>query len=307
MGNTMNKTTTPGMANKLVVITGANSGLGFETARLLAKQHAHVILTGRNQHKIDAAKQAIVNDYPHARIEARLLDMADLSSIKRFSDATLRDFKKIDVLINNAGVMATPHEKTKDGFELQFGTNHLGHFALTAQLFPLLKESPEGRIVSLSSLAARNGKIQFDDLMFEKQYNRFKAYRQSKLANLMFALELHSRLKNKNIKLMSLAAHPGVSKTNLFYSVQPNVVLKMLGKIMMPIITQPASKGILPIVKAATSDEVQSGEYYGPDKLREWMGKPKPAFIPASAKNAETRQRLWDLSEKLTGMVLLPI
>jgi NAD(P)-dependent dehydrogenase (short-subunit alcohol dehydrogenase family) len=198
--------------------------------------------------------------------------------------------------------MAPPHKTTKDGFELQFGTNHLGHFALTAQLFPLLKNNPGSRIVTVSSLAARNGNIHFDDLMFDKKYNRFKTYRQSKLANLMFALELHSRLKNKNLEVMSLAAHPGVSRTNLFYSVKPNIILKSLAKALMPLFTQPASQGVLPILKAATSDNVQSGEYYGPDKLREWLGNPAPAFIPGSAKNDKVRQQLWTVSEKLTGI-----
>ncbi|MEA3448643.1 MAG: oxidoreductase [Bacteroidota bacterium] len=292
----------PDMSEKIVVVTGSNSGLGFETSKLLAKNNGRVIMTGRNKQKLEDAKTAIESEYSDAQIETRALDLADLSSVEKFSEAMRHYLDHIDILINNAGVMAPPHGETKDGFELQFGTNHLGHFALTAQLFPLLKNNPGSRIVTVSSIAARNGKIHFDDLMFEKKYHRFKTYRQSKLANLMFALELNSRLKNKNIDVMSLAAHPGVSRTNLFYSVKPYPLIKVLGKMIMPIITQPASKGMLPIVKVATSDDVQSGDYYGPDKLHEWRGSPKPAFIPASAKDAETRKKLWVLSEKLTGV-----
>ncbi|MFO7879313.1 MAG: oxidoreductase [Bacteroidales bacterium] len=292
----------PDMSGKLVVITGANSGLGFETSRVLAKHHAKVIMTGRNEEKLEVARQDILREFPEAQVETKILDLADLSSVQDFSEYMRLHFNRIDVLVNNAGVMATPYGQTKDGFELQFGTNHLGHFALTARLFPLLRNTSGSRVVTISSLAARKGRIFFDDLMSEKNYNSMTAYRQSKLANLMFAMELNDRLAETEFRTVSIAAHPGMAETNLFYSTKPNWFLRMLGKIIMPAITQSAGKGALPQLYAAASHDAKPAEYYGPDGKKEWKGYPAKAYITEAAKEKETRQKLWEKSEELTGV-----
>ncbi len=292
----------PDMSGKLVVITGANSGLGYESAKILAQHDARVIMAGRNESKLSAAKERILNHTSGADIETEILDLADLSSVKAFAEAMRLKFSRIDILMNNAGVMATPHAKTKDGFELQFGTNHLGHFALTAGLFPLLRNTSGSRIVTISSLAARSGAIQFDDLMLEKNYNRMKAYRQAKLANLMFALELNERLMHSDYKTISLSAHPGMAETNLFYNMKPPWILRIIGNAIMPMITQSAAKGALPQLYAATSPDAEAGGYYGPEGKKEYKGYPTNAYIPEAAKNKETREKLWKESEELTGV-----
>lgn len=297
-----NVTNIPDMTEKVVVVTGSNNGLGFEASKMLARNNARVIMTGRNKQKLADAKSAIQEEQSNAQIETRELDMADLASIKKFSEAMCQHFDHIDILINNAGVMAPPRGETKDGFELQFGTNHLGHFALTAQLFPLLKNTAGSRVVTVSSIAAQNGTINFDDLMFKQNYKRWKAYQQSKLANLMFAKELHERLVQKGCKTISIAAHPGVSQTNLFYSTRPNVILRGMGTLLMPLITQPADKGVLPLLYAATSPDAEPGSFYGPDSKNEWKGYPAKAFVTEAAKDSHIREKLWKKSEALTGV-----
>jgi NAD(P)-dependent dehydrogenase (short-subunit alcohol dehydrogenase family) len=292
----------PDMSGKLVVITGANSGLGYESAKILAQHDARVIMAGRNESKLSEARERILSYASGADIETRILDLADLASVKAFAEAMRLKFSRIDVLMNNAGVMATPYGQTKDGFELQFGTNHLGHFALTASLFPLLRNTSGSRVVTISSLAARSGAIHFDDLMLEKKYNRMKAYRQAKLANLMFALELNERLMHTDYKTISLSAHPGMAETNLFYNMQPPWMLRMLGNAIMPMLTQSAAKGALPQLYAATSPDAEAGGYYGPDGKREYKGLPDKAFIPEAAKDQKARQKLWEKSEELTGV-----
>lgn len=292
----------PDMSGKIVVVTGSNSGLGFETSKKLARNNARVIMTGRNKQKLEDAKAAIQSEHSDAQIEIRELDLADLSSVRKFSEAMRHHLDHIDILINNAGVMAPPRGETKDGFEMQFGTNHLGHFALTAQLYPLLKNAAGSRVVTVSSLAARNGNIHFGDLMFEKKYNRLKAYQQSKLANLMFAFELQERLAETKHKTISIAAHPGVAQTNLFFSTKPNIILRGIGSLVMPLITQPAEKGALPLLYAATSPDAEPGGYYGPDSKKEWKGYPAKAFVAEPAKDSHIREKLWKKSESLTGV-----
>lgn len=291
----------PDMSGKQVIVTGANSGLGYEISKALVEKHALVIMACRNTDAGEDAKQRLLSHYPKANLIVKALDLASLESIKSFSESIRLEYHRIHILINNAGVMAPPHALTKDGFELQFGTNHIGHFALTAQLFPLLRKTEDSRIVTVSSIASHNGKIHFDDLNFKTNYHRWKTYQQSKLANLMFAKELDKRLANSEFKTRSYAAHPGVSDTNLFQNMKPNWFLKALGNLIMPIITQPADKGALPILYAATSPDAEPGNFYGPHGKREHKGYPTEAFVPEAAKNESDREKLWDLSEKMAN------
>jgi NAD(P)-dependent dehydrogenase (short-subunit alcohol dehydrogenase family) len=292
----------PDLQGKNIIITGANSGIGFEVAKALVMKNAHVIMGVRNSEKGENAKAEILSYHPQAKIVVKTLDMASLDSVKSFVEEIRLEFSKIHILINNAGVMATPNKLTKDGFELQIGTNHLGHFVLTAKLFPLLRKTDASRIVTVSSIASHNGKIYFDDMNFVKKYHRWKAYQQSKLANLMFAIELDEKLQKSDFKTISLAAHPGVSDTNLFYNLKPNFILKSLGKILMPLIAQSANLGALPVLFAATSPDVQRGGFYGPTGWKEHKGFPGEAYIPEQAKNSMDRDRLWLYSEDLSGV-----
>lgn len=279
-------------SGKRVLITGANSGIGFEAAKVLAGKGAEVVLACRNLDKGEAAVQALKGACPDASVALFQLDLASLDSVKIFSDAFKEAYSSLDVLINNAGVMAPPFAKTKDGFEMQFGTNHLGHFALTGQLLPLLEASDQGRVVVVSSLAHRVGKIDFDNLNSEKRYMRWPAYGQSKLANLMFAKELQRRLDKAGSKVLAAAVHPGYSATNLQRYTPGGVIMNK--------IAQSQLDGALPTLYAATDAAIQGGEYIGPDGWLEVKGRPKPAYVAAKANNEKVASRLWDVSEALT-------
>jgi NAD(P)-dependent dehydrogenase (short-subunit alcohol dehydrogenase family) len=288
------------LTGKTAIITGANSGLGLETAKSFARLDAQVILAVRDLEKGQAAKQEITEETPWATVEVMKLDLSDLDSVRAFAETVISRFDSLDLLINNAGVMTPPYAKTKDGFELQFGSNHLGHFALTGLLLPLLLHTEHSRVVTLSSLAHRNAAIDFDNLDGSNGYKAMKFYGQSKLANLMFATELDQRLKQHGLSTLSIACHPGISSTNLF----------KLGKREMPGIfkglmnryLQPAAMGALPTVYAATDPGITGGEYIGPDGKGQRRGyptleKPDPAVTDEAA-----RQKLWNVSEKLTGV-----
>ncbi|MEA1874710.1 MAG: oxidoreductase [Bacteroidota bacterium] len=292
----------PDMSGKQVIVTGANSGLGYEISKALVEKHALVIMACRNIKSGENAKKRILSHTPKANIVVKSLDLASLDSIKSFSEKICLEYNRIHILINNAGVMAPPYTETKDGFELQFGTNHIGHFALMAQLFPLLKKTENSRIVTVSSIASHNGKIHFDDVNFKANYHRWKTYQQSKLANLMFSMELDKRLELSKLKTRSYAAHPGVSDTNLFQNMKPNWALKALGYLLMPIITQTANKGALPILYAATSPNAEPGNFYGPHGKREHKGYPTEAFVPETAKNESDREKLWELTENMSNV-----
>lgn len=291
----------PDLDGKTIVVTGANSGLGYEITKALAEKHAEVIMACRNTDKGEEAKNHILAHHKHAKLSVWECDLGDLESVKTFADKLRLKYNRINILINNAGVMAPPQGKTKDGFELQFGTNHIGHFVLTSKLFPLLRKTEGSRIVTVSSIASHNGKIHFEDVNFEQGYSRWKTYQQSKLANLMFAMDLDNQLSSSTFKTRSYAAHPGVSDTNLFKNMRPNWFLNALGKLLMPIITQPASKGALPILYAAVSEEAKPGHFYGPHGRREHKGYPTEAFVPEAAKVEADRKKLWELTEKLSG------
>lgn len=287
------------LRGKRVIITGANSGIGYETAKALADRGAQVILAVRDKEKGNKAIAELKEHNPDRSVQMILLDLADLKEIQNFAETYTTQFDTLDILINNAGVMMPPYSKTKDGFELQFGSNHLGHFALTGLLLPLLKETKDSRVVTLSSLAHRGASIDFNNLEGSKGYRGFKFYGQSKLANLLFSKELDNRLKSSGIDTLSIACHPGVSSTNLF---------KMGGKFLQPLVKvtnrffQPASMGALPSIYAATEVSLVGGEYIGPDGKGNRSGYPAIEHPAIGVYNEDTMKRLWDVSEQLTGI-----
>ena len=295
----------PSQAGKTILVTGANSGIGYQTALELARHGAHVILGCRSQSKGDAALDRLRREAPGAQVEVAILDMASLASIRAFA-AQFSGGGTLDVLINNAGVMALPtRELTSDGFERQIGTNHLGHFALTGLLLPLLRKSPAPRVVTVASLAHRNGKMDFNNLQSEQSYDPMGAYNNTKLANLLFAYELDRRLKAAGSPLISVAAHPGVAMTNVFENGPGDKGgLKMkLMKRMIPLIGQDEAMGALPTEYAATVPGMRGGEYIGPDGFSELKGYPKVVQPRPQALDETSARRLWETSEHLTGVV----
>jgi NAD(P)-dependent dehydrogenase (short-subunit alcohol dehydrogenase family) len=298
----------PPQGGKLAVITGANSGLGYETALALAQSGGEVILAARNAAKGRDALARIRSLAPQAKLRLQLLDLASLASVADFAKRLLAEGRPLDLLINNAGVMALPtRQTTADGFEMQLGTNYLGHYALTAQLLPLLRDAPAPRVVNLSSLAHQQGRIDFDDLQGERRYRAWKAYSQSKLAMLMFALELQRRSDAQGWGLMSNAAHPGFARTELI----PNGpgakgLLWNISKLLQPLVSQSAAAGALPTLYAATSPDAKPSAYYGPNGFYELKGAPAPARIFAKARNTAVAGRLWEVSEQLTGVAFQP-
>ena len=295
----------PSQAGKSALITGANSGLGFETARVLAGKGATVTLAVRDTAKGDAAAAAIRTVVPAAELVVAALDLASLASIHTFVAAFAGTHGRLDMLINNAGVMAIPRRTTADGFEMQFGTNHLGHFALTGLLLPLLLATPAARIVTVSSGAHILGKINFDDLQGERSYNKWRTYGQSKLANLLFAYELQRKLTAAGSQAISVVAHPGYASTNL-QSVGPEMEGSRIGQRTMSaanrVLAQSAAVGALPEVYAATSLAVRGGDYIGPEGFMGQRGFPKKVRSNARSYDEAVAARLWAVSERLTGV-----
>ena len=295
----------PSQQGKLAIVTGANSGIGYETALELARVGAEVILAGRSEAKNLEAAKRIKREIPAAKVRFGKCDLASLASIEEFADGMIAAGRSIDLLINNAGVMMPPTRKTTaDGFELQFGTNHLGHFALTGRLLPLLRRGQGTRVVNVSSLAHRTGTIRFDDLQAEQKYAPWPAYAQSKLANLLFTFELQRRSDANGWGLMSDAAHPGGSRTELIVN-GPGVEtwIKRLGARFSAAISQSAADGALPTLFAATSPNAKPFGYYGPNGLFEIKGAVATAQIAAKAKDEAVARKLWTASEELTGVV----
>jgi NAD(P)-dependent dehydrogenase (short-subunit alcohol dehydrogenase family) len=289
----------PSQLGKTVVVTGATGGLGYETALALAKAGAEVILTGRDDQKGQSAIEKVSREVVGAKVGYERLDLASLASIAEFAER-MRARTSLDILINNAGVMALPRRQvTADGFEMQFGTNHLGHFALTARLMPLLRRASGARVVSLSSLAHRTGRIDFNDLQGVRVYSPWKAYGQSKLACLMFALELQRRSDAAGWKVTSNAAHPGFARTNLFTS-GPGGLLSVAIDFAAPFFGHSAADGARPTLFAATSPTAEPGGYYGPGGLGELRGAPGRALIMPQARDTAAAARLWDVSATLT-------
>lgn len=289
------------LIGKTSIVTGANSGIGLEAAIILANRGAQVILAVRNQQKGEAAVASIKAENNKAKVEVMKLDLSDLSSVHSFAEKFIERFNSLDLLINNAGVMVPPYEKTKDGFELQFGSNHLGHFALTGLLLPLLKKTTSSRVVTLSSIAHRGATIYFDNLDGSNGYKPMKFYKQSKLANLLFAKELDERFKENGISTMSLACHPGITSTNLFKmgKKEPSNFMKNLLKWLF----QSVEKGVLPTIYAATETNLHGGEYIGPDGRGNRTGNPIIEIPAEGVYNKETMKQLWEVSERLTGVV----
>ena len=299
----------PDLSGKRAIVTGANSGLGFQTALELARHQCQVVLACRNAERGKHALAALLEQVPNARATVELLDLADLSSIADFANRQLQqsgEKKSLDLLINNAGVMHLPERKTKDGFEMQFGTNHFGHFALTAKLMPLLAATPLARIVTVSSMLHRRGKLNFDNLNAEQGYSRFKVYSNSKLANLIFAVELDRKLKALGLPVLSVAAHPGYSDTPLGLAgpeMEGSALKKKIIAFANSLFAQSDAQGSLPILYAATMPSVKGGEFYGPDGFKEAKGFPKLTRGIHEAYDESLAQKLWQVSEKLTGAV----
>jgi NAD(P)-dependent dehydrogenase (short-subunit alcohol dehydrogenase family) len=290
----------PDQRGRVAVVTGANSGLGLVTANRLARAGATVVLACRNETKGHEAAAAIRRDAPEATVEVGSLDLADLASIERFAAEQSGRHGRIDLLVNNAGVMYTPRRTTADGFELQFGTNHLGHFALTGRLLPAMLAGTTSRVVTVSSLEHRRGHLRLDDLMLTEGYGRYRAYRQSKLANASFGIELDRRLRAAGAGLISVLAHPGYSSTNLL-SAQP-LSHRIPAAIGNRVLAQSAEMGALPQLYAATAPGVVGGSYFGPGGLGELRGHPKAVRATDEAIDPVSAGRLWDESERLTGV-----
>ncbi|GAB1513103.1 SDR family NAD(P)-dependent oxidoreductase [Actinophytocola sp. KF-1] len=295
MGAKWTEQDVPDQTGRVAVVTGANTGLGVETARVLAARGASVVLAVRNVEKGRQAAARIGGD-----VTVRELDLASLASVRAAADALRADHARIDLLINNAGVMYTPKQTTRDGFEMQFGTNHLGHFAFTGLLLDLLLPVPGSRVVTVSSVGHRiRAAIHFDDLQWERSYSRVGAYGQAKLANLMFTYELQRRLAAHGATA-AVAAHPGVSDTELARN--SPVVARALLTAFAPLITQKAAMGALPTLRAATDPAVLGGQYYGPDGLGESRGHPRLVTSSPQSYDVALQQRLWAVSEDLTGV-----
>jgi NAD(P)-dependent dehydrogenase (short-subunit alcohol dehydrogenase family) len=288
----------PSQKGKVIIVTGANSGLGLEAADILCQKDATVIMAVRHLEKGRAAMDKIKSKYFNAKCELMQLDLSDIESIHSFSNEFHSKYSRLDILMNNAGVMLPPkREETKQGFEIQFGINHLGHFALTGLLLDLIIKTPGARVVTQSSIAHKMLiDIDFNDLNWEKKYNNMKAYSQSKLSNLLFTFELDRQFKAHHINAIAVAAHPGISSTNLFRS--SGAIINIFG----PLIGQKAEIGALPMLRAATEETLSGSEYFGPDKMMESRGYPVFVKPNKNSLNIKLADDLWQASEKLTGI-----
>ncbi|HMJ96611.1 MAG TPA: oxidoreductase [Thermoleophilaceae bacterium] len=292
----------PDQTGRTAVVTGANSGLGLVTARELAAAGASVVMACRNLDKGQAAIERVRAAVPDAQVQLEELDLASLESVRAFAERFKSTHDGLDLLVNNAGVMAPPRRRTADGFELQFGTNHLGHFLLTTLLLPSMEGRDDARVVTLSSTAHKIGRIAFDNLNGDRRYFRWRAYGQSKLANLLFALELDRRLRRDGSTVKSLAAHPGYAATNL-QTAAPPLIDRVVMKISTAVMAQSDEMGALPTLFAATEPGLEGGTYVGPDGPSEQRGHPTIVVPNGRARDEDTARRLWQVSEELTGSV----
>ncbi len=293
----------PDQRGRIAVVTGANSGIGFDAARELAKAGAHVVLACRNADRARVASNAILERVPRASLEIRALDLASLASVRRFAEGFLADHDRLDLLVNNAGIMAIPRTETEDGFEMQFGTNHLGHFALTGRLLPRLLTTLGSRVVTVASEVHRTSRLDFSDLQSKAHYGAWSAYGRSKLANMLFTAELDRRLEGH--APVAVACHPGYAATNL-QQVGPRMTGAALTSLVMrlgnALVAQSSSMGALPTVYAATAPDVEGGDYIGPDGPFAGWGYPKKSTPSRAARSRTDAAELWRRSETLTGV-----
>ena len=301
MSTTWTAAEIPDQTGRVAIVTGANSGLGLATARELARAGARVVLACRNTAKGDVARGEIEAAVPGAAVEVGSLDLAGLGFIRAFAEGFRSEHDGLDLLINNAGLMAPPHGETADGFELQLGTNHLGHFALTGLVIGAMEGRPDARVVTLSSGMHHAGRIDFDDLQSRRRYRRWRAYSQSKLANLLFAFELERRLRAAGSTIRSLAAHPGWAATNL-QSAAPPAIDRVFMAVANRVFAQSADMGALPTLYAATYPGLEGGTFVGPDGVGEQRGNPKSVRSSSASRDEAVARRLWRVSEELTGV-----
>ncbi len=292
----------PDQTGRVFVVTGANSGLGLATTRELARKGGLVILAVRSEEKGHRAVEAITAQQPDARLEVRRLDLADLDSVRAFAGRLRADHPRLDVLVNNAGVMAPPRSLSAQGHELQFAANHLGHFALTGLLLDTLAAGPDSRVVTVSSVNHRQARLFFDDLDGERGYRPMAYYNQSKLANAVFGRELHRRLTAADSPVRSVLAHPGYTATNLQHDGPIGLWRVLLGRIGNPLFAQGPAAGARSQLFAATDPGVRGGEFIGPDGMAELRGGPKRVELAPGAADEETGRRLWEVSEERTGV-----
>jgi NAD(P)-dependent dehydrogenase (short-subunit alcohol dehydrogenase family) len=293
----------PSQSGKVVVVTGGNSGLGFETVKAFADKGAEVVLACRNISKGELAKEEILKEIPQGKIMVLPIDLMDLSSIKLFAEEFKQNFSQLDILINNAGIMTCPYALTKDGFESQMGTNHLGHFALTGYLLELIIPTPNSRVVTVSSLAHKQWKMSFANSLseFAHSYNKMRAYSRSKMANLLFTYELQRRFESNGINSIALAAHPGASYTNLGRHLEDKFLARLLRPLIVKILPNPNS-GALSQIRAAADTNAKGGQFYGPSGFLELAGNPVVVKSTKSSYSIEDAKTLWEISEKLTGV-----
>ncbi len=293
----------PSQQGRIAIITGANSGIGYHTARYLARAGATVILACRNAQKGESARANLLAQQPDGQVEMRVLDVADLDSVRRFAEVFHADGRPLDLLINNAGVMGFPDRRsTAQGFEAQFGTNHLGHFALTGLLLPALLRQPGSRVVTVASIAHKRGKLNFDDLNAERSYNPRFAYNQSKLANVVFGLELDRRLRAHQANTTSVIAHPGVAVTSIISNGMGTGLQGRIANVVVQLFAQSDDRGSWPTLYAAVAPEAHGGGYYGPDGIAEIKGTPVEVKAEPQALDTAAGKRLWKVSEQLTGV-----
>ncbi|MCF8225612.1 MAG: SDR family NAD(P)-dependent oxidoreductase [Bacteroidales bacterium] len=295
----------PSQQGKTAIVTGANSGIGYYTTLGLAEKGCEVVMACRNMESAGMAKKELEASLPDAKVHVMKLDLADLSSVKLFAIEFLDKFNKLDLLINNAGLMAIPKRNTVDGFEMQFGVNHLGHFALSGHLFPALKKARGSRIVNVSSAAHGRGELRFHDIHWEKKHSKWKAYGMSKLANLLFTWEMADRINENGLEMLSVAAHPGYADSKLLEkgpAMKGNRLMVSAVRVVNRIVAQSSYMGALPTLYAAVSPDAKNKGYYGPGGFAEMKGYPVRTYPKRGKVNKQDQLKLWKISESLTGV-----
>ncbi len=296
----------PDLTEKIIIITGANSGTGFAATKFMSAKGATIVMACRNPDKANKALQSIKDDNAEAKLDFIQLDLSSLASIKQFSKEFMKKYSSLDILINNAGMSQTPDIKTEDGFEMQIGVNHLGHSALTGHLMDRLVKTKDSRVVTMSSMNHEQGIMSFDNLFLEDEYHPMKAYEQSKLANLLFSYELSRRLAQAGVSVESIAAHPGFVKSNIMKSneyTKRSFGFTMMFNIFDVLLAMTPSMGSLGIMRAATDRTLKNGEYVGPTKMGGFRGLPKLLTSSESSYNEKDAKKLWEMSEQITGVI----